>query len=242
MDLLAPKKGETLLDLGCGQGNEIKKICQTASPKKIYGLDLSEKHLATAKINIRKHIVTGTAELMRSDASQSLPFPRNYFNAVYSLDLLECLGESQRTQLLSEIYRVLKPGGRIVIEHTDWDTQVWNSRHRDLERRLVHAFCDTKQHWMIHAEGWMGRKLWEWINQKRLFKKPRIETYVLSNTEYKPGLFGYGISFSLSETLNNKKFDITKKEIARFLGDLRSLAKARRYFYSVNRYVIMARK
>jgi ubiquinone/menaquinone biosynthesis C-methylase UbiE len=220
--LLAPRKGEVLLDIGCGHGNEIKKICQITGVKKIYGLDISEKHLGAARKNLRKFTKNGKAEFIRFDASKKLPFPSNHFNAVFSLDLLECLNENQRINLLVEIYRVLKPGGRILMEHTDWDTQVWNTKHRDLERKLVHAFCDTKQHWMNQAEGWMGRKLWGWVHLKGLFKRPKVKTYVLTNTEYKRGLFSYGISSSLSETLKNKKYGITKREISRFLGDLKT--------------------
>jgi hypothetical protein len=42
--------------------------------------------------------------------------------------------------------------------------------------------------------------------------------------------------------LINKNFHITKKDISKFLGDLRSQAKGHKYFYSVNRYVVMAQK
>ena len=242
MKLLAPRKDEILLDLGCGHGNEIKTICQSQPIKKIYGLDFSEKHITAAKKNLRKHLTDRKVELNQFDASNPLPFPANHFDAVYSLDLLECLGETSRNSLLKEIHRILKPDGRLAMEHTDWDTQVWNTRHKELGRKLVHAFCDTQQNWMTHVEGQMGRKLWEWVHQKPLFKNPQIETYVLTNTDYKPGLLGHNMSQALVETLGKKKSRVSEIELAQFLADLKIQAKKKRYFYSVNRYVLITHK
>ncbi len=242
MGLLGPKPGETLLDIGCGHGNEIKTICESTRAKKVCGLDISKKALENAPKNLRKEIQNGRVELKEFDASLPLPFRSGSFNAVFSLDLLECLDESERSGLLEEIYRVLKPGGRMVVGHADWDTQVWNTRYKDLERKLVHAYCDTKQKWMANAEGWMGRKLWEWVHQKRLFKNARLETYVLTNTEYKPNLVGYKLSRSLEVGLGHKKYGVSKKDLSRFLADLKFQAKRKSYFYSVNRYLLVAFK
>ena len=205
-------------------------------------MDISKKILETTGKNLRNEIHKGKVELKEFDASYSLPFLSNSFDAVFSLDLLECLHESKKLKLLREIYRVLKPGGRMVIEHTDWDTQVWNTDDKDLERRLVHAYCDIKQKWMKHAEGWMGRKLWGWVHQQKLFQKARVEPYVLTNTEYKPPLFGHGLSLALEVVLGDKKYGISKKDLSRFLTGLKIQAKRSSYFYSVNRYVLIVYK
>ncbi len=240
--LLAPKQGEVLLDIGCGHGNEIKIICGSSRVKKVYGLDVSRKALSTASNNLRGEIRNKRVELMEFDASHPLPFKSASINAVFSLDLLECLNESKRLMLLSEIYRVLKPAGRMIMGHTDWDTQAWNSSYKDLERNLVHAYCDTKQKWMAHAEGWMGRKLWGWVNQKKFFRKISLETCVLTNTEYKPNLVGYKLSRSLEVGLGHKKYRVSKKDLSRFLADLKVQARRKSYFYSLNRHLLVAQK
>jgi len=241
INTLSPKQKETILDIGCGTGNEIKRICDTTKIKKVYGLDFS-KPLSKAKKLLLKEIKKGLVELVEGDASKKLPFQNNYFDAVFSAELIECLNKKKQISLLKELHRILKPGGRVITEHTDWDTQVWNTYNKDLERKLVHAFCDTTQDWMESSEGQMGRKLYGLFNKTNLFKNCSIVVYVLTNTEYKPSFYGYERSLNLSVTMKNKKYKITKKEIDNFLADLKKQAKNNTYFYSVNRYIHIAYK
>jgi len=240
IDLLDPKNGEKILDLGCGAGNELRRVCELSRPKKVYGLDSNEAAVGTARQTLRRHIQLGRAELIAWDVSKSLPFPTRMFDAVYSSELLECLDEPQRKELLKEIYRVLKPGGRILMAHTDWDTQVWNSKDRSIERRLVHAFCDAQQKWMTHVEGWMGRKLREWVSGTRLFKGLKVTPYVLTECRYRPGDYGYDRSLDMKTVLSKGGHGISADAMRRFLDDLRYQEKKGRYFYSVNRYALSA--
>lgn len=237
INLLSPKSGEIILDLGCGTGDEIKRICQVSRVKKVYGVDNSEEFLTKAKQKLSKEGKKGLVELIKSDAAKKLPFPPKHFNAVFSAELTECLTEKERKFLLKEIHRVLKPGGRVLTEHTDWDTQVWNTSNKSLERKLVHAFCDTTQGWMQTSEGWMGRKLWGLFNQSKLFKKCKITSYNLIDTKYTPSFYGYQRSLDIKVVLKNKKAKITNKNINDFLTDLRKQSKKGTYFYSVNRYI-----
>jgi SAM-dependent methyltransferase len=237
IDILSPKQGEVILDIGCGTGNEIKRICNVAKVKKVHGIDISEKALLKAEKNLSKEIKQGKVELLKAGASDKLPFPSKYFDAIFSAELIECLPKKKQNLFLKEMHRILKPGGRILTEHTDWDTQVWNASDKNLERKLVHAFCDTTQGWMESSEGWMGRKLWGFFNNSKLFKNCRMEVYVLTNTKYKAPFYGYQRSLDMSVTTKNKNYKITKKDVEKFLTDLKKRDKKGTYFYSVNRYI-----
>ena len=240
IDALAPKRGEAILDLGCGTGEEIEQILALRSGITVVGLDRSETMLRKARTRLSRHVKRGAVTLMAGDAGERLPFPSHSFDAVISAELMECLPAAEQIRLLREIRRVLKPGGRVLIEHTDWDTQVWNASDQALERKLVHAFCDWTQGWMETSDGWMGRKLVGLFRKSKQFTELRARAYVLINDRYKPGTYGYARSQDFL-ALARKAKSIRLAEARRFVRDLERHDRARSYFYSVTRYVVMAR-
>jgi SAM-dependent methyltransferase len=60
---------------------------------------------------------------------------------------------------VAECYRVLRPGGLLVLAHSDWDTVMVSSDDDALTRRLVDAFVSTPPGFAQRADGFMGRKL-----------------------------------------------------------------------------------
>lgn len=112
------KKGDRVLDLGCG--NAVLYEILAGKSIDYVGLDVSSKLLNLAKKNISLVKKRGEkARLIKGDII-SLPFLKNKFDWVLSLAVLHHI-PSQELQKKSaeEIYRVLRPGGRIVIS-------VWN--------------------------------------------------------------------------------------------------------------------
>lgn len=238
---LFPKRGETILDLGCGTGREMERILRIRNATKVVGLDNSAKFLGVARKRLSRYVKRGSAELVIGNAGKKLQFPSRSFDAVLSVELMECLPETKRSRLLREIHRVLKPGGRVLMEHTDWDTQAWNASDRDLERRLVHAFCDWTQSWMESSDGWMGRKLLAQFRRSKLFKNIEVGTYVLTNDRYRPGFYGYDRSQDLKALAKVAK-GVRPGDVRRFLRDLQRQNRRGHYFYSVNRYFVLAQR
>jgi ubiquinone/menaquinone biosynthesis C-methylase UbiE len=98
-DYLIP--GEKVLDLGCGNG----RFYPAMKDKKVdyFGVDSSEKLIEIAKKRYPE------AKFQVADAL-SLPFPRNFFDKVYSIAVLHQIpSEELRLQFLREAKRVLKP-------------------------------------------------------------------------------------------------------------------------------------
>jgi len=60
---------------------------------------------------------------------------------------------------VAEAIRVLRPGGRLVLAHSDFDTLIFASEDLALTRRLVRDYCDTQQNWMDAVDGTIGRRL-----------------------------------------------------------------------------------
>ncbi len=102
--ILQSKKTDTLLDIGCGS-------CQKLIPfvpylKKIIGIDISESLLNVGRqLNDQKKIAN--IELILAD-SHKLPFKNHFF------DIVTCM---LSTWKISEIIRILKPNGKVIIEH-----------------------------------------------------------------------------------------------------------------------------
>jgi SAM-dependent methyltransferase len=99
--------GRHVLDLGCGVGF----FGGTARKRgaKVVGLDFSAVALGMAK---GREPGMG---LVRGDATR-LPFPDARFDVVLLNDIIEHLAEEPGRRMIEEVYRVLRPGGRLVFD------------------------------------------------------------------------------------------------------------------------------
>jgi ubiquinone/menaquinone biosynthesis C-methylase UbiE len=102
--LLAPAKGELILDAGCGTGRNLKQLVSTKS--RPVGIDFSLGMLKVAQRN------WPDIPLAAADLEQTLPFKSGSFDAV----LCALIGEhlSELRMVIDDFHRVLKPGGRLV--------------------------------------------------------------------------------------------------------------------------------
>jgi ubiquinone/menaquinone biosynthesis C-methylase UbiE len=111
LKVINPKKDDKYLEIGFGSGIFIKKCMSHVS--KIAGIDYSDDMVKLAS-NINKKLVeSGKAEFKQGYASE-LPWADNEFTVVAAIEVFFFLDETEKT--LKEIFRVLKPGGRLIIE------------------------------------------------------------------------------------------------------------------------------
>lgn len=102
------KEGERALDAGCGTG--IYSIELAGRGARVTGLDNSGEMLSSARTKAAK---TGyNINFIQADALR-LPFPDKYFDLVLSVNMLCFLKEPEKA--LTEMSRVLRPGGRLII-------------------------------------------------------------------------------------------------------------------------------
>ena len=108
----APSPGQRVLDVCCGTGMITKDLAAKVKPDgKVIGLDLSPEMLAVAERNLAELIQKNLVQLVQGNA-MALPFPDGSFDCVtigYGLRNV-----SDRRQTLRELFRVLKPGGKVV--------------------------------------------------------------------------------------------------------------------------------
>ena len=109
--MINPKKDDTYLEIGFGSGVFINKYMSHVS--KISGIDYSEDMVKLASGINRELVESGKAEFKRGYAS-SLPWGDNDFTVVATIEVFFFLDKVEKT--LEEIFRILKPGGRLIIE------------------------------------------------------------------------------------------------------------------------------
>lgn len=113
LERLSIRDGETVLEIGFGTGRCLKQIArQVGKTGKACGIDISPKMLALTRRKLKKAQLMDRAELCLGDAA-SLPCASHIFNAVFISFTLELFDTSDIAKVLAEIYRVLKPGGRL---------------------------------------------------------------------------------------------------------------------------------
>lgn len=105
----APSNGR-FLEIGCGAGSATRAVAETFPDAFITALDLSSPYLKIAQENLRK---LSRVNFMQGDGTQ-LDFKDQTFDAVFSVYLLHELPQAERVQVLTEAWRVLKPGGVLV--------------------------------------------------------------------------------------------------------------------------------
>jgi ubiquinone/menaquinone biosynthesis C-methylase UbiE len=131
-DLAQLQSGETALDVGCGTGTLAMLAKErVGATGHVSGIDPSASLLATAR---RKAARRGLSLDFQLGVIEQLAFPDQTFEVVLSSMMMHQLPDDLKVQGLTEIARVLKPGGCLLV--LDFSRSVhggpWNSDIQDL--------------------------------------------------------------------------------------------------------------
>jgi ubiquinone/menaquinone biosynthesis C-methylase UbiE len=143
---LAPAPGEAALDVGCGTGEDVLAFAGLVGPTgRAVGVEPSPGLRAEAMKR-----TADSVELVDGDAS-ALPFAAGTFDVVRCERVLQHIGEPETA--VGELVRVLKPGGRIALIDTDWQTAILHPADPDVLERMVANFLSQA------ANPYSGRRL-----------------------------------------------------------------------------------
>jgi demethylmenaquinone methyltransferase/2-methoxy-6-polyprenyl-1,4-benzoquinol methylase len=112
MDWLAPRAGQRLLDVAGGTGDIAFRFLRRAGHGHATVLDLTEPMLVEGRKRAEAEALAGSLDWVVGDA-MALPFPDNSFD-VYTISF-GIRNVTRPQEALNEAYRVLRPGGRLMV-------------------------------------------------------------------------------------------------------------------------------
>ena len=229
LEMVAPRPGERVLDLGAGPGFmtlEAARIVGEAGV--VVGVDKSAPMLtlAEARCASQPHVSFREADAL------SLPFEDGGFDVAIISQVYEYVTDMEAA--LAELFRVLRPGGRALIMDTDWGSLVWNAEDAARAKRIFTA-------WDAHlADPHLPRRLSPLLHGAG-FEIADVRVLPLLNTEYPAENYSYGM-VSVIVPFVIRKGGVPKEEAKAWAEDLMALGERGEYFFSLSRYVFLARK
>ena len=138
--LLEIQPTDTVLDVGCGAGQAIKLAAEKASDGRVIGVDLSEVMVRMATRRNAQAVKAGRVVLSQRNMT-ALPFEDMCFDKIMTIHTLYFWSQPDRA--ISELYRVLKPGGRLVITlstgkiNAQGEVEVWPQFQSILDEQVM---------------------------------------------------------------------------------------------------------
>jgi ubiquinone/menaquinone biosynthesis C-methylase UbiE len=192
------------------------------------GIDISEDMLAMSRKRCADKPWT---EFKKSDAT-NLPYPDGSFDAAVSTQVYEYVADIP--QALAELYRVIRPGGRVVVLDTDYDSLVIYTESQARMERVLSAWNEH----FVHAG--LPRTLSRQLRDAGFTVRQR-DVIPMFNPEYRENTFGRGALGIMATFVVGRK-GVSQEEANAWLAEFAELDKEGKFFFSLNRYLFVADK
>jgi ubiquinone/menaquinone biosynthesis C-methylase UbiE len=212
--ILALQPGEHVLDIGSGPGFLAAEMAaEVGATGRVVGVDPSETMLAMAARR------GAPVDYVAGDAL-ALPVADGTFDAAVATQVYEYVADMPAA--LAEARRALKPGGRLLILDTDWDSIVWHSSDRDRMLRVLEKWNDHL------ADPYLPRRLPGLLRDAGFELLEATIIPILNRGEADD--FSRGVMQTIADFVEDQGW----------AADLRAMGED--YFFSLNRYVFTARR
>jgi arsenite methyltransferase len=229
LESLALRPGERVVDVGTGPGLLAVDIAAAVGPDGLVcGIDVSDSMLALAQARATQ---PGSAPIeLRQAAADQLPCAEEAFDVAVSTQVFEYVEDVPAA--LAEVHRVLRPGGRVLLLDTDWDSIVWRSGD---DQRMARVLAAWEEHLVDpHLPRTLRGSL-----AAAGFEVGATQVLPLFNAGFDPDTFSARILEFIASFVVGRG-GLTKEDADAWVADLRALGAD--YFFSLNRYLFHATK
>lgn len=204
--------------------------------------------LAVAAAPVRIHAVDTASDLdddllhdervrsVLADLDEPLPFGDAVLDRVVSVNVAEHLADPRAH--VADCFRVLRPGGLLVLAHSDWDTALFAGDDDALTRTLVDRFVATVPRWAQRADGFMGRKLLG-LADAAPFELVAVDTWADAHRRFDEDSVGWKVARGvLAATADDAELS---RRAAEWVQGLRRLADEGRFLFAVTDVAVVLR-
>jgi ubiquinone/menaquinone biosynthesis C-methylase UbiE len=226
-DILNPQAEDRLLELGSGSGVLCRLMAQNVSPKgHIIGIDTSPEMVKLSQEYAHKENLDNLITFEVGEASK-LDYPNGSFNGAFAARLLIYI--TNPLEIITELIRVVKSGGRIVLMDWDFETLVVDHSNRELTRRIFHWRNDNKD-----GNNWSGRQLYRLLKiggLKEITVFPVVTTTTDESSSLTQSLW-HAASGALEQGI------INNKEYESWISELKSSIQKQQYFAGIVYFIV----
>jgi ubiquinone/menaquinone biosynthesis C-methylase UbiE len=211
--------GQVALDVGCGTGEDVVAMAESVAPNgQAIGVDASTAMIAEATSRHARHAQVS----FRALDAHHLPFDPGSIDACRAERTLQHVVDPGR--VVTEMARVLRPGGRIALTDPDWETLVVEGSDPALSAAIVGA------HIKRHPQPTMGRRL-SGLLQKNGIVDIELSAQVVMYRDLESARRAFGIARDLSAVVAAGV--INEGQGRRWLSDLQEADADGRFFCAV---------
>jgi len=224
---LAAAPGERILDVGCGPGFFCAELIDEVGPEGvIVGVDASPQMLSLAARRCEAH---SNVVLHQADAT-SLTVEDSGFDGALCVQVLEYVPDVAAG--LAELYRALRPGGRVVIWDVDWSTVSWHSLDATRMERILGSWAEHLAHSSLPRT--LGPAM-----RAAGFEQVEMEAHSFASAKFDPQTYGVAL-LPVIRSFVVGRGDITEPEATLWAAEQRELGKRREYFFACTQFCFKA--
>jgi arsenite methyltransferase len=223
------RAGEQVLDIGSGPGLLAYEMAVSVGRGgRVCGIDTSEDMLTMSRTRCADKPWT---EFQKADATQ-LPYPDDSFDAAVSTQVYEYVADIPAA--FTELFRVMRPGGRVLVMDTDYGSLVIHTKDQVRMERILSAWNEH----FVHAT--LPRILSRQLREAGFTIRER-DVIPMFNPEYQENTFAKGALGIMASFAVGRK-GVSQEEASAWLAEFADLGKQGEFFFSLNRYLFVADK